>query len=160
MAKAHTGHLTGSDAVISAVFRQFGVTRVDGLDELLDVAAALARTAPPSGDGVCVYSISGGTGAHMADMVAAAGLRVPELSTSTQEQLHERLLKLTPAPCPELEAAWEAAAEAVAEAKPVGAVDPGVAQFLVLVTCRDEKQQVELLERFRREGLECKALLS
>src|SRR5205807_3845035 len=89
MAKAHTGHLTGSDAVISAVFRQFGVTRVDGLDELLDVAAALARTAPPSGAGVCVYSISGGTGAHMADMAAAAGLRVPELSKATQEQLHE-----------------------------------------------------------------------
>src|SRR6202035_2030669 len=48
MAKAHTGHLTGSDAVTSAVFRQFGVTRVDGLDELLDVAAAFARTKPPA----------------------------------------------------------------------------------------------------------------
>src|SRR5205807_1554044 len=84
MAKAHTGHLTGSDAVTSAVFRQFGVTRVDGLDELLDVAAALARTEPPSGDGICVYSISGGTGAHMADMAAAAGLRIPELSKGTQ----------------------------------------------------------------------------
>ena len=33
-------------------------------------------------------------------------------------------------------------------------------QWLLLVTCRDEKQQVELLERFRRELLECKALLS
>ncbi|MBV8386400.1 MAG: CoA-binding protein, partial [Acidimicrobiia bacterium] len=63
MAKAHTGHLTGSDAVTSAVFRQFGVTRVDGLDELLEVSAAFARTKPPAGDGVCVYSISGGTGA-------------------------------------------------------------------------------------------------
>src|SRR5205085_1861086 len=38
MAKAHTGHLTGADAVISAVFRQLGVTRVDGLDELLDTS--------------------------------------------------------------------------------------------------------------------------
>ena len=33
-------------------------------------------------------------------------------------------------------------------------------QWLVLVTCRDEKQQTELLERFQREGLECKALVS
>jgi hypothetical protein len=33
-------------------------------------------------------------------------------------------------------------------------------QYLILVTCRDEKQQAELLHRFRREGLECKALLS
>jgi hypothetical protein len=30
----------------------------------------------------------------------------------------------------------------------------------VLVTCRDEKQQVELLERFRREGVERRALVS
>lgn len=89
MAKAHTGHLTGSDAVVSAAFRQSGIIRVDGLDELLDVSAALARSKPPSGEGVCVYSISGGTGAHMADLVAAAGLKLPTLARSTQEQLHE-----------------------------------------------------------------------
>lgn len=91
MAKAHTGHLTGADDVVAAVFRQFGVTRVDGLDELLDVAAMFARTKPPAGDanGVCVYSISGGTGAHMADLCAAAGLRLPELTAPTQRRLHE-----------------------------------------------------------------------
>jgi acyl-CoA synthetase (NDP forming) len=96
MAKAHTGHLTGSDAVISAAFRQFGITRVDGLDELLDVAAAFSRTKPPTdtpngkqGAGVCVYSISGGTGAHMADMCAAAGVTLCTLSQETQRQLHE-----------------------------------------------------------------------
>src|SRR5439155_6627196 len=66
MAMAHTGHLTGSDAVTSAVFRQFGITRVDGLDELLDTSAMFARTKPPVTAGVCVYSISGVTGAHMA----------------------------------------------------------------------------------------------
>ena len=52
MAQSHTGHLTGSDAVTSAVFRQFGVTRVGGLDELLDVSAALARTRPDEAAGV------------------------------------------------------------------------------------------------------------
>lgn len=100
MAKAHTGHLTGSDAVISAVFRQYGMTRVDGLDQLLEVAATFARSAPPSkealrrlrrgqGGRVCVYSISGGTGAHMADLVAASGLELPQLTEATQRQLHE-----------------------------------------------------------------------
>jgi acyl-CoA synthetase (NDP forming) len=92
MAKAHTGHLTGADAVVSAVFRQFGVTRVDGLDELLDTAAAFARTKPPGGDGVGVYAISGGTGAHMADMAAAAGLRLPPLTDATQRALHDGLI--------------------------------------------------------------------
>lgn len=89
MAKAHTGHLTGSDAVISAAFRQYGITRVDGLDELQDTAAMLARSAPPTTDGVCIYAISGGTGAHMADMAAATGLRLPDLTPETQAKLRE-----------------------------------------------------------------------
>jgi hypothetical protein len=33
-------------------------------------------------------------------------------------------------------------------------------QWYVLVTCRDEKQQVELLTRFQAEGLTCKAVLA
>ena len=92
MAKAHTGHLTGADAVVSAALRQFGVTRVDGLDELLDTSAAFARTPPPRGDGVCIYAISGGTGAHLADMAAAVGLRLPELTAETQRALHGGLI--------------------------------------------------------------------
>jgi len=101
MAQSHTGHLTGSDAVTSAVFRQFGVTRVAGLDELLEVSAALARTRPDkipawarrkSGPGVCVYAISGGTGAHMADMLSDAGLRLPALTKPTQVALHDGLI--------------------------------------------------------------------
>jgi acyl-CoA synthetase (NDP forming) len=102
MAQSHTGHLTGSDAITSAVFRELGVTRVDGLDELLEVSAAFARTQPPAGlpewarrgrtPGVCVYAISGGTGAHMADMVAAAGLALPPLTKATQTALHDGLI--------------------------------------------------------------------
>jgi len=92
MAKAHTGHLTGADAVVSAVLRQFGVTRVDGLDELLDTSAAFARTKPPRGDGVCIYAISGGTGAHLADMASGVGLRLPELTAATQRALHDGLI--------------------------------------------------------------------
>ncbi|WP_149261950.1 acetate--CoA ligase family protein [Actinomadura sp. K4S16] len=89
MAASHTGKLTGSDAVASAVLGQFGVTRVDGLDELLDTSALLARAKPPVSGGVCVYAISGGTGAHMADLCSAAGLDLPELSAATQKALHQ-----------------------------------------------------------------------
>ncbi|HWS45388.1 MAG TPA: acetate--CoA ligase family protein, partial [Acidimicrobiia bacterium] len=108
MAQSHTGHLTGSDAVTSAVFRQFGITRVDGLDELLEVSAALARTRPDKlpawirggersrrserDPGVCVYAISGGTGAHMADVLADAGLALPDLTKESQKQLHDGLI--------------------------------------------------------------------
>jgi acyl-CoA synthetase (NDP forming) len=101
MAQSHTGHLTGSDAVTSAVFRQFGVTRVDGLDELLDVSMAFARTQPDKipgwakrakPPGVCVYAISGGTGAHMADVLADAGLAIPDLTKASQQALHDGLI--------------------------------------------------------------------
>jgi acetate---CoA ligase (ADP-forming) len=101
MAQSHTGHLTGSDAVTSAVFRQLGVTRVDGLDELLEVSMAFARTQPAKlpawakaqrAPAVCVYAISSGTGAHMADVLAAAGLRLPDLTKDSQRQLHDGLI--------------------------------------------------------------------
>ena len=78
----------------------------------------------------------------------------------TQDQIQQRLLELTPTDSLELQAAWQAAAEAVAEAKPSKRIDSIPEQFLLLVTCRNEKQQVELLERFKGEGLDCKALLS
>jgi acyl-CoA synthetase (NDP forming) len=97
MAKAHTGHLTGADDVVSAVFRQYGVTRVDGLDELVETGALLSRAPEPGrakradgvADGVCIYAISGGTGAHMADLAADIGLRLPELTAKTQKDLHQ-----------------------------------------------------------------------
>jgi hypothetical protein len=81
----------------------------------------------------------------------------------TQQQLRDRLLELTPVSSADLQAAWAAAAhpELAALTAAPRPVEQGIPeQWLGLVTCRDEKQQVELLERFRREGLECKALLS
>jgi hypothetical protein len=82
----------------------------------------------------------------------------------TQAQLHRRLVELTPVESEELRAAWEASVRAALEQRPAAglpeAVDPGPEQFLILVTCRDERQQVELLGRFKDEGLECRALLS
>jgi hypothetical protein len=80
-----------------------------------------------------------------------------------QEQLYERLGETTATREEDLKEMWEAAARQNLEALErqrtfIPQVVP--AQFMVLVTCRDEKQQVELLGRFVAEGLQCKALLS
>ncbi|WP_371670722.1 acetate--CoA ligase family protein [Streptomyces sp. NBC_00289] len=88
-AASHTGKLTGADAVVDAAMRQYGVIRVDGLDELQDTSALLARAKPPRADGVVVYSISGGTGAHFADLATGAGLNLPVLSQDRQAALHQ-----------------------------------------------------------------------
>ena len=89
MALSHTGKLTGADGVVNGAFRQSGVVRVDDIDEMIEVSQMFARAIPPKGDGVCLYSISGGTGAHLADVFSSAGLRLPKLSEATQRQLHE-----------------------------------------------------------------------
>jgi hypothetical protein len=81
----------------------------------------------------------------------------------TQEQLHQRLMELTPALSPELEAAWlEGARAALEEADEESrrAYDTVPEQYLILVKCCDERHQVELLERFHTEGMDCRALLS
>jgi len=83
-----------------------------------------------------------------------------------KEQLYERLLELTPPPSEDLEALWHLARQTIDSAldeKPVAKTPPTMEwdeEFLVLVKCRDERQQIELLERFMGEGLECKALMS
>ncbi|MFJ7206931.1 acetate--CoA ligase family protein [Streptomyces sp. NPDC098789] len=89
MAASHTGKLTGADRVVDAAMRQFGVIRVDGLDELQDTAALLARARKPLADGVVVYSISGGTGAHFSDLATEAGLSLPTLGQAKQDELHQ-----------------------------------------------------------------------
>jgi hypothetical protein len=76
----------------------------------------------------------------------------------TQEQLRDRLMEIAPAISHDLRAAWEATANAAVgppyEPNKEG-VPMGPEQWLVLITCRDEKHQIELLMRFQGEGLPC-----
>ena len=87
MAQSHTGHLTGSDEVFDAFFEQYGMQRVDDLDELIEVTVCLARSPVPISEGICVFSVSGGTAAHLTDLVKATGLELPELTPDTQAKL-------------------------------------------------------------------------
>ena len=50
--------------------------------------------------------------------------------------------------------------EDLAEAEQEASQEPLTGQFLVLVECAGEEQQLKLLARFRKEGLECRALIS
>jgi len=94
MAQAHTGHLTGSDAVHDAVFAQSGIIRVDDLDEIIEISGMFCHTTllpPGSSGGVCIYALSGGTASHMVDLCSAAGLAVPRLAPETIDGLREHI---------------------------------------------------------------------
>jgi acyl-CoA synthetase (NDP forming) len=91
MASSHTGHLTGSDAVIDGLFAQYAVTRVRDLDELLDTSALFAKLPAGTGTRVGLYSISGGSGTLMAEIAESAGIEVPALTAETQAAMRELL---------------------------------------------------------------------
>lgn len=76
-AASHTGALTGSDAVYDAVFRQKGVTRVETLEDLLEVSALFCKTDPPKGNRVGVVTTSGGGATLFVEAGAQAGLEFP-----------------------------------------------------------------------------------
>lgn len=77
------------------------------------------------------------------------------------QPLHDRAREITPTAIAELDAAWNAARQGESEPDEAPTKETAEnAQYLILVQCRDEPQQVELLERFAAEGLECTALVS
>jgi acyl-CoA synthetase (NDP forming) len=91
-AMSHTGSLTGSAEVNSALFRQLGVIEVDDIDELADMAALVARARAPRGQReVAIYCSSGGASALTADMVGQAGLTLAQFAPETTRVLAESL---------------------------------------------------------------------
>jgi acetyl coenzyme A synthetase (ADP forming)-like protein len=90
-ASSHTAAMASPDAVVDALFRQAGVTRVNTLEQLFDVAQAFAHQPLPAGKRVAIVGNGGGPGILAADAAEGAGLQVPELAESTQEQLRSFL---------------------------------------------------------------------
>jgi acetate---CoA ligase (ADP-forming) len=123
MASSHTGHLAGSDAVVDGLFRQYGVTRVGDLDELLETAALFAKLPPGTGPRCCLYSISGGSGTLMAEVAESSGVPVPVLAPATRAALREMIPDYLTVDNP---------------------VDNG-AQFLVQAPVEDRKRVFELI---------------
>ena len=82
-ASSHTAALAGSEAAVSALFRQAGVTRCDTLEELIDVASLHSSHPPLQGRRVAVLTNAGGLGILCADACDAAGLELPHLSDET-----------------------------------------------------------------------------
>ncbi|MDT3444205.1 MULTISPECIES: acetate--CoA ligase family protein [unclassified Pseudofrankia] len=90
MAAAHTGHLTGPDAVHDAVFDQYGVIRVDDLDEVIEISNMFCQTGLVDGPGgIAVYAMSGGTASHVADLFGAAGVKIPKFGQKTVDALEK-----------------------------------------------------------------------
>jgi acyl-CoA synthetase (NDP forming) len=90
-ALSHTAAISGTAAVNSAVFRDLGVIEVDDVDELVDIAALVARGQPTGHEKIAVFSYSGGTAALAADKVGLAELTLAQFTPATTEALRRQL---------------------------------------------------------------------
>jgi acetate---CoA ligase (ADP-forming) len=92
-AASHTASIAGNDAVASAVFAQYGVVRVDDVDELGETLQLFSRALGVADRDVtrtCVYSFSGGTASLAADLVGSAGLKLATFEPQTLAALTAR----------------------------------------------------------------------
>ncbi|MGZ8210470.1 MAG: acetate--CoA ligase family protein [Burkholderiales bacterium] len=87
-ARSHTAALTGADESYEALFRQYGVIRVQDYDELLEVSQLLANSKKPKKPGIAVVSHSGGISSLTADMLGEAGLTLPKLGARARDGIN------------------------------------------------------------------------
>ncbi len=88
-ASSHTAAMASPDVAVDALFKQTGVIRVDGLEQLFDVAQMLAHQPLPQGRRVAIVGNAGGPGILAADACEGLGLQVQRLSEATQRRLRE-----------------------------------------------------------------------
>ncbi|MBI1847852.1 MAG: CoA-binding protein, partial [Candidatus Rokubacteria bacterium] len=86
---SHTGALAGSDRAFEAAVRQAGAVRAESLEELFDLARALAAAPLPAGRRVTIVTNGGGLGILATDAAAAAGLELPPPDAGARQRLAE-----------------------------------------------------------------------
>lgn len=89
--RSHTGSIAGRGEVYSGAFNQAGVLEVQGVEELLDTAKALARFPVLRGNGVAILSSQAGPGIAAADICQKSDLSIVPFAEQTQGRINEIL---------------------------------------------------------------------
>ncbi len=90
-ASSHTGAIAGADVTVSAFLEQCGVLRANTIEELFDIARALAAAPLPEGNRVAIVTNAGGPAIMATDACVNLGLQIAELSNATRATLRAAL---------------------------------------------------------------------
>jgi acetyl coenzyme A synthetase (ADP forming)-like protein len=82
-ASSHTGALAGSENAFNAAFRQTGILRAEGIEDLFETARAFASGKAPDGNNLLIITNAGGPGIIAADKAERLGINLPQLSKET-----------------------------------------------------------------------------
>ncbi len=91
-AKTHTASISGDNQLWDAFFKQFNIIQVDSLEQLLHTARLIDCYGIFNLKNMAVFSISGGYGVVLVDLIEKIGINVPPFSSKIQEKLDEKLL--------------------------------------------------------------------
>jgi len=88
---SHTGSLAGSEQAYQAAFRQAGVLRVNSMEELFDVSAAIGYQPLLHGERIAIVTNAGGPGILATDALEHAGLSLARFERQTIQELVQYL---------------------------------------------------------------------
>lgn len=86
-ATSHTGALAGSDVAYDAIFKQSGIQRVEGINELFHFAQAFSQQPLPKGGKIAIVTNAGGPGIMATDAAIRHGLTLAAFSEDTTAKL-------------------------------------------------------------------------
>jgi len=85
-ASSHTGALATSDQIIRALFRKAGIVYCSGRNELITVASVFTYKSP-KGKNIAVITHAGGSAVMLTDALSRGGMNVPEIVSTSKEDL-------------------------------------------------------------------------
>ena len=88
---SHTGSLAGEDKIYEAAFKQAGILRVEGVEEMFDLCRGLIHYPKVKGNKIGVITNSGGPAVLATDKLEELRLMVSEPSESLKNKLKEIL---------------------------------------------------------------------
>jgi acetate---CoA ligase (ADP-forming) len=130
---SHTGSLAGSEQAYQAAFQQAGVIRADSMQDLFDMALALAYQPPLTGDRIAIVTNAGGPGILATDALERAQLSLARFELETQHALEQYLPDAASAANP-VDVLGDARADRYRFALETVAADPNVDGMMVVLT--------------------------
>ena len=88
-ASSHTGALGSSDKVVTAILEQFGIIRVDDLNELFNTAKGFENFPLPNGNRIAIVTNAGGPSILAVDKLEGENLVLAQLSKEIRKRLKE-----------------------------------------------------------------------
>jgi acetate---CoA ligase (ADP-forming) len=130
---SHTGSLAGSEQAYQAAFQQAGVIRADSMQDLFDMALAMAYQPPLAGDRIAIVTNAGGPGILATDALERADLSLARFELETQHALEQYLPDAASAANP-VDVLGDARADRYRFAMECVAADPNVDGIMIVLT--------------------------